>query len=107
MSLEELNEKIGKLPQWAQRYVAKLRQDVEYYKTQLHKVEAGDTAIRWDLYLEDTGGNIPDRARVLFTLNGGTLECVIREGVLSVRGRGSEQPVVRPDARNMINISAE
>ena len=106
--MDDLKEKrIKTLPKWAQLHIDTLRRNVEYYKGQLGKVEAGDTSIRWELSISDTGGNIPTRARVLFTTDGGILECVIRDGHLYIRGAGTERPVARPEAYNVIQVDAE
>lgn len=103
---EELQEKIGKLPKWAQQYVDKLQKDIAWYKAQLDKVEADDTSIRWDLYTENANGGIPDRARVLFDVADGTLECTLRDGSLYIRGYNVERPIVRPECAG-IRVNAE
>ena len=106
--MDDLEEKrIETLPKWAQLHIDMLRRNVEYYKGQLGKVEAGDTDIRWDLSRGDVGGNIPTRARVLFTTAGGVLECALRDGHLYIRGANTERPVVRSEAYNVIQVDAE
>ena len=103
---DNLDDRIEKLPKWAQQYIDVLRKNVDWYKGHLDKMEAGNTDIQWELGIDDTA-NIPTRARVLFTTDGGVLECVIRDGHLYIRGAGTERPVVRSEAYNVIQVDAE
>ena len=104
---DNLDDRIEKLPKWAQRYINSLRKNAEWYKGQLGLVRDCATDIRWNLRVDDVGGNIPSRACVLFTTNGGTLECVIRDGHLRIRGADTERPVVRSEAYNVIQVDAK
>jgi len=103
----DIEERIERLPKWAQQHIDGLCKDAEWYKGQLGLVGNCATDIRWNLHIDDVGGNIPSRARVLFTTNGGTLECVIRDGHLYIRGANTERPVVRSEAYNVIQVDAE
>lgn len=69
-----LDERIKKLPQWAQRYIAKLRRDINALREVLRTVQEEDTGITWSEMIgtvRPTYYPIPTNARITFDTAGG------------------------------------
>lgn len=64
-----------------------------------------DEKIRWDLFKDDTSGQIPERAMITFYLdNGSTIDVRLRDNQLVITA--SERLEIQPKASNQITIGA-
>lgn len=52
-------ERISKLAQWAQRYIAKLEKDVAFYKKGREQIDSSETAIYW-YFIHGENTHLPD-----------------------------------------------
>ena len=100
------DERIKKLPVWAQRSIRELWADVEYYRKQFQQVEnADETPISWCIGLADQR-YIPSRATVSFVLDTGKeVDVSVRQGELHILG--GDRISVHPKASNKVVISIE
>lgn len=91
-----MEERIARLPKWAQHYIDKLESDIAYYKEQSRQVSTGDSPITWGTYLDSMEGKaecgIPATAKVNFHVIGGTIETYLERGMLHIRTTGSRLP---------------
>lgn len=101
------DERMSKLPKWAQQLITKLTADAKYATKQLKQIGVdGDSkvALRIDVL---TWLHLPSDSRLSFTLeNGRRLEVFLnREGELEVYG--TEQLIVHPQVSNIVSIGAK
>ena len=99
---EEREQRIKKLPKWAQMYIGKLQRDNAALRAERGKIADGDAKITfWVNFDEDHG--IPDRARVVFQANDGTIDLKLRDGKVQVHA--SYTLIIEPASSNSINLS--
>ena len=102
---ENFERRIEKLPQWVQRYIGKLRRDNAALRAERGKVADGDTKITFRVTY-DENYSIPDRAKVTFRLENGTIEFSLRND--EVRVHSSRYCLVaKPSASNAISLSVQ
>lgn len=104
-------EKMNKLPKWAKREFQKMQQRIDALEEATAQIEASfATSVYWT-----TGGymdpkvEIPEYARVVFTLDGGEIEVYLRDGALVLRNShrsGSGSLLVQPEAGNTLKVKA-
>lgn len=99
---KELEQRIEKLPQWAQRYIGKLRRDNAALVAERGKIADKKARVKFWVEYDEIYG-IPDRATVTFRMDSGTVECALRGGKVRVHALGGL--VIEPAASNAINLS--
>lgn len=101
---EEFELRLSKLPQWAQRYISKLRRDITALLAERGKIICGDAKITfWVNFGENHG--IPDRATVQFHLENDIIDFSLRNNVIRVHS-SQHHLTIEPAASNAVNISA-
>ena len=102
---EEFELRLSKLPQWAQRYVSKLRHDITALHAERGKIASGDAKITFRVMFDEVHG-IPDHATVQFQLEGDVIECLLRNNAVQVRS-SHHRLTIRPEASNTISLSIQ
>ena len=101
---EEFKQRIGKLPQWAQRYISELRRNITALQAERGKIADGDAKITfWVICGENHG--IPDRATVQFHLENDITDFSLHNDVIRVHS-SHHRLIIEPAASNAVNISA-
>ena len=97
---------VTRLPKWAQQRIKILELELHDIKGQLKQVSSGESPVYWEDGLRDyTMHGIPERAAVVFRVQGGTLDVNLRDGRIQIRGTsGRTQIDVRPEAGNAISV---
>jgi hypothetical protein len=104
---EITDERIAKLPRWAQRHIERLERDRDSLRAKLAQIDSGESPVVWDEYnLHGEGHHaIPARARVLFTLpSGGVIEVSLRSDHVEVRAERYGSIITQPTASNVLRI---
>lgn len=83
-SPEEIRQSIPKLPRWAQNYIHKLEQDIEYWKEQIQPVMDSTSPIQAKLSYTDPVYYLPETAELRFTLEGGYVDVFFSLGRIQV-----------------------
>ena len=104
MANQELQERIKKLPQWAQRYINKLKKDADRTQYIREAIEQGETNVWWDEGFEKNKYYLPPLARFYFKTANGTIDLTLRKDRILVHG--SLQLVILPEASNTVAIEA-
>ena len=104
---KELELRVNKLPQWAQRYISKLEHNNAALITERGKITDGNARITFTVNYEDVY-SIPDRAKVSFQLNNDCIELSFSPepdgNAVCIRSTVSRL-TIEPVASNVINLS--
>jgi hypothetical protein len=101
----DLDERITKLPKWAQQIIERQRSDIAYLRAQLAADDVMDSAISWEMgehshglpqhCTVSFGADYPNRVRVRLDRHG------------NVRVTGDDTLKIQPQASNVIIVRSE
>ena len=106
---KELEQRIERLPQWAQQYISKLQRDNDALRAERGKIADGDAKITFTINFDEVYG-VPDRATIGFQLGNDTieflLETTLNGDIVCVRS-SHHRLVIEPSTSNAINLSVK
>lgn len=91
--LEEMKQRIKKLPERLRNYISKLEKDVAYYRELIAQTEAGQTSVIWTNHIDEK--YLPNFGIVRYMLpNGSKLEVSLKEDRIEIRGGDYNETLV-------------
>jgi len=104
MNSQELQERVAKLPRWAQEYIGRLERDLESARTVQTAIKEGTTDIWWRDVLKDDANYLPSHCDVVFQTNTGVIKFSLWDGKIKIWGQPLHNLSIKPEAHNIICI---
>jgi len=101
-------DRILRLPKWAQGRIQLLVRNLARAHEQLRQITTGESPIVWnDSPVRDDWHGIPARATLRITVDAGMLELQLRHGVLQIRNFGTGRIMTQPCSHNSLEVNIE